>query len=129
MKHQQAVYLQEMGITHWQVRKPELFTASDPKQKDLSRCSLLVLCDERDQTHPLMSKITTAFGFTLQQVCFCSLQEFEEQQGDLPETIWSTLGEINLSHGHKILTSPSLFVLENSAAAKRALWESFCAIK
>lgn len=48
MKHQQAVYLQEMRIIHWQVRKPQLFSHSEATEPvDLSRYSLL-LCSEAD---------------------------------------------------------------------------------
>ncbi|WP_028863541.1 DNA polymerase III subunit psi [Psychromonas aquimarina] len=128
MKHQQAVYLQEMGITRWQIRKPDLFPRSknaDPV--DLSRYSLLVICSDEDFQHPLMEKILTAFKFKTDDVYHCSMSEFEDQQGDLPEYIWTTVGEINQPHGHKLLTSPSLLRLADNPEDKKALWKQFCA--
>lgn len=128
MQHQQAVYLQEMGITRWQVRKPNLFSHSDAtEQLDLSRYSLLVLCSEADFSHPLMAKILNAFHFSADSVYHCSMAQFEDQQGALPEYIWSTFGAINQPFGHKLLTSPPISQLENNPKEKKALWKQFCA--
>ena len=128
MKHQQSVYLQEMGITRWQVRKPELFNSIGvTDSKDLSRYSLLVVSSETEFSHPLMAKILQAFKFSAEQVYYCSMTEFENLQCPLPEYIWSTLGDINQPVGHKLLTSPSLSILENNPKEKKALWEQFCA--
>lgn len=128
MKHQQAVYLQEMGITRWQVRKPDLFSQSDAAESvDLSRYSLLVLCSEADFAHPLMAKILSAFNFPADAVYHCSMAQFENQQGVLPEYIWSTFGPVNQPFGHKLLTSPPLPELENDPQEKKALWKQFCA--
>ena len=130
MQHQKAVYLQEMGITRWQVRKPSLFSAvQDSARLDLSDYSLLVLCTESEFSHPLMSKILKAFNFSSSDTYHCSLAEFEAHQGQLPEYIWSTLGSINQLHGHKLLTSPPISQLAGSAQAKKILWEQFCAFE
>jgi len=128
MKHQQAVYLQEMGITRWQVRKPELFSCLQATENlDLSRYSLLVLSTEDEFSHPLMSNILKAFKFSADKVYYCSMAEFENLQGPLPEYIWSMMGPINPPFGHNLLTSPPLSQLENNPKEKRALWEQFCA--
>ena len=128
MKHQQAVYLQEMGITRWQVRKPELFSNFQRAEHvDFSRYSLLVLSNEHEFSHPLMSNILKAFKFSVDQVYHCSMAEFENQQGALPEYIWSMMGPINQPFSHKVLTSPPLSQLENNPKEKKALWEQFCA--
>lgn len=128
MKHQQAVYLQEMGITRWQLRKPELFSNfQDADGVDLSRYSLLLLSSEAEFSHPLLSNIVKAFKFSMDDVYHCSMAEFENMQGPLPEYIWSTMGPINQPFGHKLLTSPPLSQLENNPQEKRALWEQFCA--
>lgn len=130
MQHQKAVYLQEMGITHWQVRKPELFTnASGKKTIDLSAYSILVLIEEEEFNHPLMSKILKAFDFPPEQVYHCCIEEFESLQGTLPEFIWSTLGETNQLHGHKLLTSASISEMVDNPQKKKHLWEQFCAFK
>jgi len=128
MKHQQAVYLQEMGITRWQVRKPNLFGQSNAAESvDLSRYSLLLLCSEADFSHPLTVKILTAFNFSADAVYHCSLDQFENQQGALPEYIWSTFGPVNQPFGHKLLTSLPISKLENNPKEKKALWKQFCA--
>lgn len=130
MQHQKVVYLQEMGITHWQVRKPELFAnTSGQKIIDLSRYSLLVLIEEDEFNHPLMAKILKAFNFVPEQVYHCSIEEFESLQGTLPEFIWSTLGETNQLHGHKLLTSGTISEMANNPQKKKLLWEQFCAFK
>ena len=127
MKHQEAIFLQEMGITHWQVRKPALFKAEQTiKQLNLSHCELLVVCSEEDKTHPLMSVIIRAFGFDEDNVKFCSLVQFEHQQGTLPHLIWSTIGTINTSTS-QLLESSSLSQLAKQGNDKQSLWKQFCA--
>lgn len=128
MKHQQAIFLQEMGITHWQVRKPALFkTAEKLKQLNLSVCKLLVVCSDQDRKHELMSSILHAFAIESDQVVYCSIEQFESQQGTLPSLIWSTLGKITVSANTKLLHSPSLATLANAGKAKKSLWNQYCA--
>jgi len=128
MKHQQAVFLQEMGITHWQVRKPALFKTEEMlKQLNLSVCKLLVVCTEEDKKHELMPAILGAFSINADSVVYCSLAQFESQQGILPQLIWSTIGEIETPALHHLLHSPSLATLAVNGEAKKALWKQFCA--
>jgi len=128
MKHQQAVFLQEMGITHWQVRKPALFKTEEMlKQLNLSSCKLLVVCTEEDIKHELMAAIINAFGLDSNDVKYCTLAQFENQQGPLPDLIWSTLGKIEASVTHNLLHSPPLALLAVQGNAKKALWKQFCA--
>jgi len=130
MKHQQAVFLQEMGITHWQVRKPALFKTEEMlKQLNLSACKLLVVCTEQDKKHQLMSSIIDAFAIDNDTVVYCSLAQFENQQGALPELIWSTLGIIEVAATHQLLHSPSLATLATSGSAKKSLWKQYCALQ
>ncbi|WP_354623651.1 DNA polymerase III subunit psi [Psychromonas sp. MME2] len=130
MQHQKAVYLQEMGITRWQVRKPELFACEAGKKNvDLSRYALLILIEEAEFAHPLMGNILKAFQFSPEQVYHCSMAEFEAQQGVLPEYIWSTLGKINQPYGHKVLNSVPVSQLANNPHHKKSLWKQFCAFK
>ena len=128
MKHQQAAFLQEMGITHWQVRKPALFTSEkELKQLNLSVYKLLIICTEADRSHALMESIINAFGIESDSVVYCSLNQFESQQGELPKLIWSTLGEIDVSPHCQLLYSSSLAELNKQPLAKKSLWKQFCA--
>ncbi|GLS90917.1 hypothetical protein GCM10007916_19840 [Psychromonas marina] len=128
MLHQKALYLQEMGITHWQVRKPALFTnGSGFPMLDLSACKLLLVCGEGEFNHPLTSAILNAFNVKPAEVCSCTMEQFENQQGELPEIIWSTLGEIK-QPGHALLTSPTIAELALQPLAKKQLWKEFCAL-
>lgn len=128
MQHQKAVYLQEMGITRWQLRKPQLFPNYNPVS-DISHASLLVVCDDKDINNPLMKKILTAFSVKRDQVTYFSMQEFEDYQGTLPNLIWSTLGDVSALPEHNILTSPDLTTLSEDHKAKQSLWKQFCALK
>jgi len=128
MKHQKAFYLQEMGIIRWIVRKPELFNHEPYNDLiDLSGCDLLVICRNEDFNHPLVANILKAFKFMSDQVCHCSLVEFENYQGELPEYIWSTVGNVEQIFGHKLLRSVSIPELDSNPKEKRILWEQFCA--
>lgn len=128
MKHQQAIFLQEMGITHWQVRKPVLFKADDElEQLNLTLCELLIVCTEADKSHALMPAIINAFDIELGNVVYCSLAQFESQRGTLPGFIWSTLGKIDTVANHQCLLSPSLAILATQRSAKKLLWKQFCA--
>lgn len=129
MLHQKALYLQEMGITHWQVRKPALFAqGSGFPMLDLSGCLLLLICAEGEFKHPLTQAILKAFDIKEADVCYCSLEQFENQQGSLPSIVWSTLGAIKQVSGHILLTSPSIKELVLQPLAKKQLWEQFCAL-
>ncbi|MDN2663366.1 DNA polymerase III subunit psi [Psychromonas sp. 14N.309.X.WAT.B.A12] len=130
MKHQQAVFLQEMGITHWQVRKPALFKAEEVhKQLNLSQCELLVVCTKEDKQHPLMQAILNAFEIDKDKVTHCSLAQFENQQGELPTLIWSTIGKLEVAPAHQLLHSPALAILAEQRHAKQTLWKQFCAYR
>ncbi|PKG40656.1 DNA polymerase III subunit psi [Psychromonas sp. Urea-02u-13] len=130
MLHQKALYLQEMGITHWQVRKPALFAqGSGFPMLDLSECNLLFICAEGEFEHPLTLAILKAFNIKESDVCCCSLEQFENQQGNLPAVIWSTLGDVKQVRGHGLLTSPSITQLTQLPHAKKQLWEQFCALQ
>lgn len=129
MLHQKAFYLQEMGITHWQVRKPALFAqGSGFPLLDLSDCHLLFVASQDEFEHPLTIAILKAFNIKKSHVCCCSLEQFENQQGNLPEIIWSTLGKIKQVSGHRLLTSPPISTLMHQPKAKKQLWEQFCAL-
>ncbi|PKF61759.1 DNA polymerase III subunit psi [Psychromonas sp. psych-6C06] len=129
MLHQKAFFLQEMGITHWQVRKPGLFTqGSGFPMLDLSACKLLIICAAGEFEHPLTEAVLTAFQISKDEVCCCTLEQFENQQGSLPTIIWSTLGDINQPHGHTLLRSPAIAELALQPNAKKQLWEQFCAL-
>lgn len=129
MLHPKALYLQEMGITHWQVRKPALFTqGSGFPMLDLSGCKLLFICVEGEFNHPLTRAILNAFNIKIAEVCDCTLEQFENQQGNLPEIVWSTLGAIKHPRGHDLLTSPAIADLVLQPQAKKQLWEQFCAL-
>jgi len=129
MLHQKSLYLQEMGIIHWQVRKPALFThGSGFPMLDLSAYKLLFICAEEEFNHPLTNAVLMAFNLKEADVCCCSLEQFENQQGSLPEIIWSTIGDIKEVSGHKLLTSPAIAELALQPLAKKQLWEQFCAL-
>ncbi len=128
MEHRKAVYLQEMGITQWQLRKPQLFL-SCPLVKEISHATLLVICSKYDITHPLMAKILSAFDVQANQVQYFSMQEFEDHQGTFPTMIWSTIGRVSQLQEHQIIISPPLAQLSQDPLAKKSLWEQFCACK
>ncbi|MCP4325953.1 MAG: DNA polymerase III subunit psi [Psychromonas sp.] len=129
MLHQKSLYLQEMGITHWQVRKPALFTyGCGFPMLELSAYKLLIICSEQEFHHPLTAAVFMAFNLKKSDVCYCSLDQFENQQGELPEIIWSTIGEVKDLTGHTLLTSPTISELALQPLAKKQLWEQFCAL-
>lgn len=129
MLHQKALYLQEMGISNWQVRKPALFTkGSGFPMLDLSACKLLLVCAEEEFNHPLTTAILNAFNIKLDDVCYCSMEQFENQQGNLPDIVWSTVGAIAEPHDHALLSSPPIAELTQQPQAKKQLWEQFCAL-
>ncbi|MCK5819611.1 MAG: DNA polymerase III subunit psi [Psychromonas sp.] len=128
MEHQKAVYLQEMGITRWQLRKPQLFL-NCTILADISHAPMLIICSKADIRHPLMEMILCAFNFPYDEVQFFSMQAFQDHQGALPTMIWSTLGHISGLKEHQIMTTPHLAQLSKEPLQKKSLWEQFCAFK
>ncbi|HIP76448.1 MAG TPA: DNA polymerase III subunit psi [Psychromonas hadalis] len=132
MNHRKIAFLQEVGITRWQLRKPQLLVncapATDcPPAIDTLQFKLLVICHDEDKQHPLMAKIISAFNFELAHVYFCSMRDFENQQSELPAMLWSTLGELEEVKSHQLLNSPAMHQLSNDPVAKKQLWKQFSA--
>jgi DNA polymerase-3 subunit psi len=133
MNHRRIAFLQEVGITRWQLRKPQLLVncaqnADCPAEIDTSQFKLLVICSDDDIKHPLMTKIIHAFNFEISQVYFCSMHDFENRQGELPHTLWSTLGKLEQVKSHQLLHSPQMHKLTNNPEAKKQLWKQFSVI-
>ena len=128
MNKQQAMFLQEIGITRWMLRKPALFNQlQKTKEMDISGYALLVLDSTADLENPLLNNILRAFKFPPDNVYYMSQAEFDDYHGELPEFVWSMLEKVSIPDRHKLLSSSSLTELEKDPQQKRALWKQFCA--
>ncbi|KKD01810.1 DNA polymerase III subunit psi [Photobacterium halotolerans] len=130
MQQRDMQLLQEMGLTHWQIRKPECFPAWAQSVIDLpDSCQLLLVTpDEMDEHDAWL------FGNILR-----SMKLSPEQALTLPPHALSELGEHHLTwcwfagcqgvepSDCQILHSASLRQMHDHPASKKALWQQICA--
>ncbi len=127
MEHKKNAILQELGISLWQIRKPELFSVPvQPEQISLGDSELLLIAESQDRDKPLTQAILKAIGVAPEKVACLSFEQFEAYAGPLPVWVWSTQGEISPVVGHYFLFSPAVDEMVNAPLMKQQLWRQIC---
>lgn len=116
--------LSEMGITVWDLRRPELFKEQTAKGISLPcSCKLLFVCEqiptERDLN--LFSKILESLKLSPNQALHLPPARLNLNSHAL-EWCWFAQCEPIVLDGVKCLSSPSLSQLEGDKNAKKQLW-------
>lgn len=118
--------LTEMGITVWDLRRPELFEQKTRKGISLpSACKLLFICDkipngpDLDLFNTILASVNLLpnHALHLPYACLPSLSEHTEKW------CWFCACEPLVIEGVKCLSSPSLSTLSTDRNAKKALWQ------
>ncbi|PSW04144.1 DNA polymerase III subunit psi [Photobacterium lipolyticum] len=129
MKQRDIQVLQEMGITYWQVRKPELFPEMQIPVIDLPEsCKLLFITSDELDEHDgwLFGRILNSMKLTPEQALALPLEALE-QVGE-HHLVWCWFAGCQGVHpaGCQILTSSSLKAMHSNPATKKALWQQIC---
>jgi DNA polymerase-3 subunit psi len=129
MKQRDIQVLQEMGITYWQVRKPELFPNQVLPVINLpAECKLLFVTAEELNEHDawLFGRILSSMKLTPQQALslpLSALDQIEEHH-----LMWCWFAGCQGAHptGCQVLNSASLKLMHNDPSSKKALWQQIC---
>ncbi|MDO6704737.1 DNA polymerase III subunit psi [Photobacterium sp. 1_MG-2023] len=130
MQQRDIQILQEMGLSAWQIRKPDCFPSLTQSVIDLpAQCRLLFVTAETLDEHDAW-----LFGNILR-----SMKLTPEQALSLPPHALSELGKHHLiwcwfagcdgvaPSDCRVLHSESLRLMHEKPASKKALWQQICA--
>ncbi|USH01954.1 DNA polymerase III subunit psi [Grimontia kaedaensis] len=118
--------LKEMGITVWDVRRPECYPDVSPQPVSLpDDCKLLLVCESKptEQEALLFSKVLASMKLSVKQALHLPPQAVNLLDKHQLEWCWFAGTQQMDIDGVKMLTSPSLAVLENDQFAKKQLWQ------
>lgn len=118
--------LKEMGITVWDIRRPECFPDVTPKTISLPESCQLLLVSEHvpsGQEAWLFGKVLASMKLTPEQA-LCLPPQALRLLGD-HQLVWCWFAGVSAVSldGVNTLTSPSLAVLDKDQSAKKALWQ------
>ncbi|PSV44820.1 DNA polymerase III subunit psi [Photobacterium indicum] len=129
MKQRDIQVLQEMGLTYWQVRKPELFPNMQVPVIDLPEsCKLLFITDDELNEHDawLFGRILGSMKLTPEQALSLPLEAVEQVAEH--HLIWCWFAGCQGAHpvGCQVLNSSSLQAMHSNPSSKKALWQQIC---
>lgn len=122
-------YLQEMGITAWQIKQPEVYPDHAPELVSLPEsCKLLLVAPSVPQSHDawLFGKVLASMKLTPEQALY--LPESAVAQLAEHQLVWCWFAgcDVNTIDGCRILQSKSLPEMRQDTASRRDLWQQIC---
>lgn len=123
MSQRRDTVLQQLGITQWQLRRPEALTGLVGSPL-LSPLHFVLLADPLPSlSTPLLQDVLRTLQLTEQQVYCCTPASLAV----LPKAaLYWSLGDWAVKPPSRMLLSPPLSELLSSAQAKRQLWQQIC---
>lgn len=129
MKQRDLQILHEIGLTYWQVRKPDFFPELETPVIDLpAHCKLLFVCEDELDEHDrwLFGRILKSMKLTPAQALMLPPQGVEQIRAH--QLTWCWLAGCQAAHpaGCQLLTSAALKQMHTNPASKKALWQQIC---
>ncbi|PSU46745.1 DNA polymerase III subunit psi [Photobacterium frigidiphilum] len=129
MKQRDIQVLQEMGLTYWQVRKPEFFPNMQVPVIDLPEsCKLLFITDDELNEHDawLFGRILGSMKLKPEQALSLPLEAVEQVAEH--HLTWCWFAGCQGAHpvGCQVLNSSSLRAMHSNPSSKKALWQQIC---
>lgn len=123
MSQRRDKLLQQLGITQWQLRRPDALKGLVGSPL-LSTIRFVLLADPLPSlSTPLLQDVLRTLQLTEQQVHCCTPASLAV----LPKAaLYWSLGDWAVKPPSKMLLSPPLSDLLSSAQAKRQLWQQIC---
>ncbi|MFD2179849.1 DNA polymerase III subunit psi [Veronia pacifica] len=121
--------LSEMGITSWQLRRPDLYPDHAKNTVTIpASCKLLLICDVTLDDHDawLFSKILSSMKLSPEQTMMLSHQAVQHINQHHLEWVWYIGAPNNQLSGTKSLISVPLSEMHDDPSAKKALWLQIC---
>ncbi|MGR2768304.1 DNA polymerase III subunit psi [Photobacterium ganghwense] len=129
MKQRDLQLMKEMGLTYWQVRKPDFFPGWERSAIDLPvSCQLLFVCDDELDEHDrwLFGRILSSMKLSPEQAMALPSSAVELVREHHLTWCWVAGCETAHPAGCQLLTSISLKQMHTNPAAKKALWQQIC---
>ncbi|MEJ2765507.1 DNA polymerase III subunit psi [Photobacterium sp. MCCC 1A19761] len=129
MKQRDIQILHEMGLTYWQIRKPDFFPELEMPVIDLPEsCKLLFVCEDELDDHDrwLFGRILNSMKLSPEQALMLPPQGVAQIR--VHHLTWCWLAGCQAPHpaGCQVLTSMSLKQMHTNPASKKALWQQIC---
>lgn len=121
--------LSEMGITSWQLRRPELFPSHTANTISLpATCKLLLVCDKPLDEHDawLFSKILASMKLSPEQALTLPHTALTQIDSHHLDWVWYINEPVSGLSGPRSLVSIPLSEMHENPAAKKALWQRIC---
>jgi DNA polymerase-3 subunit psi len=129
MKQRDIQVLQEMGLTYWQVRKPEFFPNMQVPVIDLPEsCKLLFITDDELNEHDavLFGRILCSMKLKPEQALSLPLEAVEQVAEHHLKWCWFAGCQGAHPVGCQVLNSSSLQAMHSNPSSKKALWQQIC---
>jgi DNA polymerase III subunit psi len=129
MKQRDIQVLQEMGLTYWQVRKPEFFPNMQVPVIDLPEsCKLLFITDDELNEHDawLFGRILGSMKLKPEQALSLPLEAVEQVAEHYLTWCWFAGCQGAHPVGCQVLNSSSLQAMHSNPSSKKALWQQIC---
>ena len=125
-----AQYLQEMGISQWELSHPERLAGYESKRTPLSNeCKLLLVSPEKPQGDlaVMFERVLKSIKLNLSQALHIQPQHLTSiELGDV-EWLWFAGCESTQEIQAKTLQSPLLSDINGNNQHRRDLWQQICA--
>jgi len=131
MDAKRLLQLKQMGLTHWQVRRPQLFSRPGTELvPETLPCELLIVTDIAPDTtaQRLIANVLVALQLSSDACQIIQGPPDVAQLNDFNGWLWFAGVPAPEQQGSlRLLVTPSLTQLPGSPQAKRALWQQMVA--
>ncbi len=130
MSQTHAQYLQEMGISQWELSHPERLAGYESKRTPLpSECKLLLVSPEKPQGDlaVMFERVLKSIKLDLPQALHIQPQHLTSIEFGYVEWVWFAGCESAQELKAKTLQSPLLSDINGNNQHRRDLWQQICA--
>ncbi|MCG9554065.1 DNA polymerase III subunit psi [Vibrio sp. Isolate31] len=124
-----AQYLQEMGISQWELSHPERLAGYESEWTPLSNdCKLLLVSPEKPQEDlaVMFERVLKSIKLDLSQALHIQPQHLSSVDLEAVEWVWFAGCESVKELKVKTLQSPLLSQIDGNNHQRRALWQQIC---
>ena len=124
-----AQYLQEMGITQWELSHPERLSGYQTELVKLPEtCQLLLVSPEKPQgaLAEMFERVLKSIKLELSQAQYVHPSELSHFDLSSPQWVWFAGCESDTDIAAKTLQSPLLSQIDGNNQQRRALWQQIC---
>lgn len=129
MSQNHAQYLQEMGITQWELSHPDRLAGYQTELVKLPEtCQLLLVSPEKPQgaLAEMFERVLKSIKLDLSQAQYVHPNELNYFELNSLQWVWFAGCDSNIETTAKTLQSPLLSHIDGNNQQRRALWQQIC---